>query len=370
MFSRTHLALRVVRLKSPEKWVTEPNQMLFVFPKAGSGRCVSPVATQHLSPGDVLILNSTCQSEVCSSNGGEFAFCFFSVCPEHIFPLFGSSELSLLRNISEGFKATKVYGGATELARECHQLLAEMPPVANLEHRGQLLRVVAAIFETEVKTVQPHLPGFVRAEDHMRQVVEKVSADDLINSSVGELAARFGWSKRHLNRMFHSYFGLSAAAMKMEMRLLRALSLLRDPDVKIISVAELCGFNYLGFFNTCFKKRFGVTPSQRRRMMAEADGQSRLLGGRDQGPICPLRSLGLACRWAAQPVDHQAHEADGVEPRKARRAKPVLTAASAGGGQRPARVACLPTEPSLCTPLAAAQAGVANHAPAPLAASR
>lgn len=370
MFSRTHLALRTVRIKSPEKWVTEPNQMLFVFPKAGSGRCLSPLATRPLSPGDVLILNSTCQSEVCSSNGGDFVFCFFSVCPEHIFPLFGSSELSLLRNISEGFKATKVYGCATELARECHQLLSEMPPVANLEHRGQLLRVVAAIFETEVKTVQPHLPGFVRAEDHLLQVVEKISADDLMNLSVGELAARFGWSKRHLNRMFHSYFGLSAAAMKMEMRLLRAVSLLRDPDVKIISVAELCGFNYLGFFNTCFKKRFGVTPSQRRRTMTEADGQSALLGGQDKGPICPLRSLGLACRWAGQPLNHQAHEADGVESQKGRRAKLVLAAVPAGRGQRTARVAGRQTEPTLSTPLAAAPARIANHAPARLAVSR
>jgi hypothetical protein len=65
-----------------------------------------------------------------------------------------------------------------------------------------------------------------------------------------------------LNRLFHQYFGFSLAALRMEMRLLKAMALLRDPDAKVINVAEKCGFNHLGLFNTCFKRRFGVTPGQ------------------------------------------------------------------------------------------------------------
>ena len=97
------------------------------------------------------------------------------------------------------------------------------------------------------------------------QVFEELSATELLTLSVGDMAHKFSCSRRHLNRLFHQHFGCSVAALRMEMRLLKALSLLRDPDVKIINVAEQCGFNHLGLFNACFKKRFGNTPGQWRK---------------------------------------------------------------------------------------------------------
>ncbi len=321
MFSRTHLSLKMIRLKPQEKWTSAPNQIWFVFPKDGDGQYVSPRVKRALAPGDVLVVDSTCESEVRPSNGSEFVFCCFSVFPEHIFPLFSSNEMSLLRNLAEEFKTARLHSFDTAVAQECHRLLLEVPSQPNLNHRGQLLRVVAAVLEAEANCVQPNLPGFVRAEDHLLQVLEEVSGEDLMNLSVGELAAKFGWSKRHLNRMFHTYFGLSAAALKMEMRLLRAVSLLRDPDVKIISVAESCGFNYLGFFNACFKKRFGVTPTQHRKLLLGVDNQGVSLGVSENVHICPLRSLGLACQWAAGTRNQQpaktrngdAQRPDGVK---------------------------------------------------------
>ncbi len=322
MFSQTHLSLQTVRLKPHEKWTCKPNQIWFVFPKQGEGQYLSRTVTRALTPGDVLVLDSTCESQVRPGNSSDFVFCCFSAFPEHIFPLFSSNEIGLLRNILEGFKSARLHSYSTALAQESHRLLAEAPVRLNLEHRGHLLRVMSAILEAETSSVQPHLPGFVRAEDHLLQVLENVSAEDLMNLSVAELATKFGWSQRHLNRMFHAYFGLSAEALKMEMRLLRAVSLLRDPDAKIIGVAELCGFNYLGFFNACFKRRFGVTPSQYRKVMAEADGQPARFGARDLDHICPLRSLGLACDWAARTKD-EPWAPRGVEMQKPQPARIV-----------------------------------------------
>jgi transcriptional regulator GlxA family with amidase domain len=109
----------------------------------------------------------------------------------------------------------------------------------------------------------------------MVQVFEKLSASELINLSVGELADRFSCSRRHLNRLFHQHFGVSVAALRMEMRMLKAISLLRDADVKIINVAEQCGFNHLGLFNTCFKRRFGTSPGQWRKSTIRAVSAGR-----------------------------------------------------------------------------------------------
>jgi AraC-like DNA-binding protein len=134
------------------------------------------------------------------------------------------------------------------------------------DHRSQMLRIAAAVLSVEFLNARGHQSGFVRAEDHAIQVFESLSADELLMLSVGELAIRFSCSRRHLNRLFHQHFGVSVGRLKMEMRLLKAISLLRDPDAKIINVAGQCGFNHLGLFNTCFKRRFNSSPGQWRKI--------------------------------------------------------------------------------------------------------
>ena len=79
----------------------------------------------------------------------------------------------------------------------------------------------------------------------------------------------------------------------MEIRLLKALSLLRDPDAKIINIAEQW-FHHLGLFNACFKKRFGDTPGQWRKRAANGEPKAPVA---DVGhPLCPMHSQGL-CPW-------------------------------------------------------------------------
>ena len=134
----------------------------------------------------------------------------------------------------------------------------------------------------------------------MAQVMEELSATELLTLSVGEMADKFSCSRRHLNRLFHQHFGCSVASLRMEMRLLKALSLLRNPDLKIINVAEQCGFNHLGLFNACFKKRFGNTPGQWRK--EPSNGEKPVSGSGVGNPSCPMHSHGL-CPWTPKPDD-------------------------------------------------------------------
>jgi len=324
MLSQEHLTLRLVRLKPSEKWAHGANGLSFVFSKEGGGRYVSPEVTHRLAPGDVLVLNGTPPDEsgLCADEGGEMVFWFFAANFEHLFPLFASNEICLLQNVTEGFKGTRLYEASNPLAGECHRLLAEVPPQFNLDHRSQLLRVVAAILSVEFKNAQPHRVGFVRSEEHITQVFEKLSATDLLSLSVGELAARFGCSKRHLNRLFHQHFGFSVAAMRMEMRLLKAASLLRDPDTKVINVAEQCGFNHLGLFNTCFKRRFGNSPGQWRKISAQTGGQS--VRPVNDSSVCPVQSYG-SCPWAGYFDNCQPAEGRTPETQKDGSAKLVIS---------------------------------------------
>jgi AraC-like DNA-binding protein len=121
-----------------------------------------------------------------------------------------------------------------------------------------------------------------------------LSSQEILELSVGDLAAKFGCSRRHLNRLFHDHFGVSVAALKMEMRLLKAASLLRGPDAKVINVAEQCGFNHLGLFNTCFKRRFGTSPGQWRKTTTPVMSASAEPAGTN--PACRMLANGL-CPW-------------------------------------------------------------------------
>jgi AraC-like DNA-binding protein len=123
--------------------------------------------------------------------------------------------------------------------------------------------------------------------------------DQLLGLSIEELAARFGCSRRHLNRLFHHYFGFSVGALRMEMRLLKAVSLLRDVNAKVINVAAQCGFNHLGLFNTCFKRRFGVSPGCWRKQAALEKSRPATVPGEDSA--CPLQAKGLCPLVAGKP---------------------------------------------------------------------
>ncbi len=291
MLAQYPINLQRVQLRTAQEWIHKSEQLLFIFPKAGVGNWVAGAAVQKIGPGDVLVLNATLGGKLCAAGPGEMVFWCISIQLEHLFPLFEGSEICLLQSIPDGFKTARLYPAVLPLAQECHRRLAKMPAQVDLDHRCHLLQVVAAILTVEFNRAKSQRVGFVRPEQHMTRVFEKLTADELLTLSVGELAKKFGCSRRHLNRLFHQYFGVSIATLRMEMRLLRSVNLLRDPDAKVIRVAEDCGFNQLGQFNTCFKRRFGASPSQWRRLATKSGIQRDLL--KPDAAVCPLRVNGL-----------------------------------------------------------------------------
>ena len=294
MLAQEHLTLQIVRLKSTEEWVPRQEGLHFVFPKGGAGKCTVGDAAQRIAPGDVVLLRDGGGGKLCAANNGGMIFWCFSLRVEDLFPLFGAAEITLLKNMADDLGDLKVYPASNAVAAECHRLVAAVPPQFDLDHRGHLVRIAATLLSEEFKAAHRQRAGFVRIEEHLLQVFENLSSDIILNSSILELADRFGCGQRHLNRLFHQYFGFSAAALKMEMRLVKAAALLRDPDVKVITVAEQCGFNHLGLFNICFKRRFGVSPGRWRNGSPCMESRPAALIEADPG--CRLRETGL-CPW-------------------------------------------------------------------------
>lgn len=201
-----------------------------------------------------------------------------------------------MQSVFEGFKRVKLYPAASPLATQCRALIEALPRQFNLAHRSQLLRVAAAVLSEESKCAWAGCCSGMRMEEQMAQTLVGLSVNDLVNLSVAELAAKFNCSRRNLNRLFQEHVGSSVIALKMEMRLLKAVSLLRNSNAKVINVAEQSGFNHLGLFNACFKRRFGVSPSEWRKRARMAAGPAPTAAESD--PNCRMLVIGL-CPWCS-----------------------------------------------------------------------
>ena len=82
--------------------------------------------------------------------------------------------------------------------------------------------------------------------------------------SAHKLAAAAGLSERYVNELLYEA-GASFTIRLNELRLRKAAELLAHRGGRRISdIAFECGFNDLSYFNRCFRRRFGLTPSAAR----------------------------------------------------------------------------------------------------------
>jgi transcriptional regulator GlxA family with amidase domain len=107
------------------------------------------------------------------------------------------------------------------------------------------------------------------ARARFQQFLHQVPEAELQDCSNTELAGLLRCSPRHLSRLFREELGTSLRARQTELRLLKARQLLADSTAKVINVALDSGYRHLGLFNAMFKKRFGMTPTEWRRLNAK-----------------------------------------------------------------------------------------------------
>ncbi|MET4295863.1 AraC-like DNA-binding protein [Bradyrhizobium sp. LB8.2] len=81
--------------------------------------------------------------------------------------------------------------------------------------------------------------------------------------SAQRLAAAAGLSERYVNELLFEA-GASFTMRLNELRLRKAADLLAHREDRISDIAFACGFNDLSYFNRCFRRRFGLTPTAAR----------------------------------------------------------------------------------------------------------
>lgn len=84
------------------------------------------------------------------------------------------------------------------------------------------------------------------------------------NLRMDDLGSELSLSKVQMYRKVKALTGKTPAEVLREMRMQKAYSLLKQTDKTISEVAAEVGFAIPGYFSACFKKKFGITPTELR----------------------------------------------------------------------------------------------------------
>lgn len=102
--------------------------------------------------------------------------------------------------------------------------------------------------------------------DGIREYVEKHYADSSL--SLAELAGTFFFNPSYLSRMFKKKAGVSFTEYLTEVRMEKAVGLLRAKNGKAFEIAAAVGIPDPNYFSTCFKKYTGISVRDFRKTLA------------------------------------------------------------------------------------------------------
>lgn len=122
--------------------------------------------------------------------------------------------------------------------------------------KKNLLNKELEIAPTDVKIAS-------RDENFLKEAI-KIVEDNMSNSDfyVDDLGRELGLSRMQLYRKLKGLIGQSANEFVRSIRLKRAAQLIRQKHLTISEITYEVGFNDLQYFRDCFKKQFGVNPSE------------------------------------------------------------------------------------------------------------
>jgi len=109
-----------------------------------------------------------------------------------------------------------------------------------------------------------HPPAAREASKMVLSAREMMSAADLRDVSLEEIARRLGTSYSNFRRTFREHTGVGPHQYRLHLKLSHARDLLMNTDMSVKEIASQSGFEEEQYFCRFFKKAMGKTPSSYR----------------------------------------------------------------------------------------------------------
>ncbi len=107
--------------------------------------------------------------------------------------------------------------------------------------------------------------------DFYKNLNKIMSNPDFPTYTVSDLCSLLSYSRMQLNRIFKSQFNTSPHDYLIKMKFTYAKSLLTSTDMGIKEIAFSIGYSSVSQFHTAFKKMFGITPKEFRKLYQKND---------------------------------------------------------------------------------------------------
>ncbi len=126
--------------------------------------------------------------------------------------------------------------------------------------------IEAASFGERVQLAKKHLPVLAQSDSGRSQRLTDLFLADGVEpfQTVDSLAGQVYYSPRHLNRLVHSLYGVSAEELVAYKKFMHAVKLIHVEDLSLTQVGYLAGFYDQSHFCRIFKLFAGITPKQYR----------------------------------------------------------------------------------------------------------
>jgi AraC-like DNA-binding protein len=220
---------------------------------AGRSRPIAEGEVWVVAPGSKALVRASVLNEVVCHG--------FALDPNLLYGFFTLAEQYCFQRAVSTMGEVRFFPSTDATARRFAELVASWPDAQSLAHRVGLLGIIAAAFQDILVEPSVAKPRLTAAANRFQELIVQLPASELMNYTVHQLAELCRCSPRQFSRLFKARFGTSARVRQTELRLLRARELLSTSKEEVRRVALGCGYRNLSLFNSLFRRRFGLTPT-------------------------------------------------------------------------------------------------------------
>jgi len=106
---------------------------------------------------------------------------------------------------------------------------------------------------------------FSNASNLAPTIISYIDSNFSKNLSIKSIAAEFGYSPSYIAHVFHDQLNISFRTYLGSVRSEYAKEQILKSDKNLTEISYECGYNSLNTFCRCFKKHFGIAPSQMKK---------------------------------------------------------------------------------------------------------
>ena len=263
MWAQTAIPVRLSR--SVEMVIDGIDSVAIVINLAGRASMTQGAGDATLDGFDAIGILHAEPAAMSRSNGAWMAL---MIPRKALSPIIPSVERATMQIIPNGNEAVGLLVSYMDSLKD--RLTTMSPELRNLAV-SHIHDLIAMAFGPTNAGAAAVLSGGVRAAR-----LHAIKADVLKNLGSHDLTlVNVAKRQRITPRYIHMIFeleGISFSAYVLEQRLLRALHLMTDrrfSNWKVTALASEAGFGDLSYFNRTFRRRFGMTPSEARKLHAE-----------------------------------------------------------------------------------------------------